>query len=109
MTDTRSDDQLVRWLTGLAEPAKNQCFNGAHVASCPTDLSADVYLRWGQDSAFTAKMAQEYADCDEDYNRAEFWDAVCRFLMRKAGRPIDAVPDPLLQHEYERYLHTIAA
>jgi hypothetical protein len=109
MTSAASDRSIVEWLGGLAEPSETESFGAAHAATCPDLLDSEVYVTWARDSAFTAKMAQDYAEGDKDYNRAEFWDSVCRFLMRKAGRPIDDVPDPLTEAQYREYLERFAA
>jgi hypothetical protein len=109
MTSSEPDWLLVEWLGQLAEPSKTESFSGRHAATCPNMLDLDLYAGWARASAFTAKMAQEYAEGDEDYNRAEFWDAVCRFLARKAGRPIDEVPDPLTEEQHREYLEALAA
>ena len=104
MAGIPSDGPLIAWVSALAGPSKTERFGAAHAASCPVQEDPESYVRWAKDSAFTAKMAKEYEDGDEDRNRAEFWDSVCRFLMRKAGRSIPGLPDALSEEEYAQYV-----
>lgn len=106
--DTDQDQPVINWFSQLNEPSNREDFGARHAAGCPDGLSDETYVKWARDAAFTAQMAQEYADGDEDRNRAEFWDGVCRLLMRKAGRPLDGVPDPLPEQRYQEYLGAVA-
>ncbi|GIF18031.1 hypothetical protein BJ973_009003 [Actinoplanes tereljensis] len=106
--DGDQSQAIVRWFGDLNEPAKREFFDGRHAAGCPDGLDSETYVDWARDAASTAKMAQDFADGGEDRNRAEFWDAVCRLLMRKAGRPVDGVPDPLTELRYQGYLEAVA-
>jgi hypothetical protein len=83
------DSSLVSWIVDMAEDSKTQHFTMAHAERCPQLLSPEVYIRWANDAAFTAKMARQYVEGPVDINRAEFWHDVYRFLMGKAGRPVD--------------------